>query len=43
LAEPVNGVLWFAGEAVNQTYWATVGGVWQDGERAADAVVARLK
>jgi hypothetical protein len=34
LAEPVNGVLWFAGEAVNQTYWATVGGAWQDGERA---------
>jgi monoamine oxidase len=43
LAEPVNGVLWFAGEAVNQTFWATVGGAWQDGERAADAVIARLK
>jgi hypothetical protein len=43
LAEPVNGVLWFAGEAVNQTYWATVGGAWQDGERAADAVIAHLK
>jgi monoamine oxidase len=39
LAEPVNGVLWFAGEAVNQTCWATVGGAWQDGERAADAVM----
>jgi hypothetical protein len=31
LVEPINNVLWFAGEAVNQTYWATVGGAWQDG------------
>ena len=37
LAEPVNNIVWFAGEAVNQTYWATVGGAWQDGERAADS------
>jgi monoamine oxidase len=43
LTEPVNGVLWFAGEAVNQTFWATVGGAWQDGERAADAAIAHLK
>jgi monoamine oxidase len=42
LAEPLNDAVWFAGEAVHQTLWGTVGGAWQDGERAADAVIARL-
>ena len=42
LSEPVNNLVWFAGEAVNQTMWGTVGGAWQDGERAADAVIERL-
>jgi len=28
--------------ALSQSYWGTVGGAWQDGERAADAVLARL-
>jgi monoamine oxidase len=42
LSEPLNDVVWFAGEAVHQTYWGTVGGAWQNGERAADAVIARL-
>jgi monoamine oxidase len=42
LSAPVNNVLWFAGEAVSQTYWATVGGAWQEGERAADAVIVHL-
>ena len=42
LAEPLNDALWFAGEAVNQNFWGTVGGAWQDGERAANAVIAQL-
>ncbi len=42
LAEPLNDVVWFAGEAVNQNLWGTVGGAWQDGERAANAVIAQL-
>jgi monoamine oxidase len=42
LAEPVNDVVWFAGEAIHQNFWGTVGGAWQDGERAANAVIAQL-
>ena len=42
LAEPLNDVVWFAGEAVHQNLWGTVGGAWQDGERAANAVIAQL-
>jgi monoamine oxidase len=42
LAEPLNEAVWFAGEAVSQNFWGTVGGAWQDGERAANAVIAQL-
>lgn len=42
LVEPLNEVVWFAGEAVSQNFWGTVGGAWQDGERAANAVIAQL-
>lgn len=42
LAEPVRDTVWFAGEAVHQTLWGTVGGAWESGERAADAVLRRL-
>ena len=42
LSEPLSERVWFAGEALSQSYWGTVGGAWQDGERAADAVLARL-
>lgn len=42
LAEPLNDAVWFAGEAVHQNLWGTVGGAWQDGERAANAVIAEL-
>jgi monoamine oxidase len=42
LSASLNDVVWFAGEAVHQTFWGTVGGAWQNGERAADAVIARL-
>lgn len=42
LAEPVREALWFAGDAVHDTLWGTVGGAWESGERAADAVLHRL-
>lgn len=41
LMEPV-GNLYFAGEAVHETGWGTVGGAWESGERAADAVLRKL-
>jgi monoamine oxidase len=36
------GSLFFAGEAAHETMWGTVGGAWESGERAADAVLRRL-
>jgi monoamine oxidase len=42
LAEPVREAAWFAGEAVHETLWGTVGGAWESGERAADAALRRL-
>jgi len=42
LAEPLHDAVWFAGEAVHETLWGTVGGAWESGERAADAVLRRL-
>jgi monoamine oxidase len=42
LTEPVQNAVWFAGEAVHETKWGTVGGAWESGERAADAVLHRL-
>jgi monoamine oxidase len=38
LMEPLNR-MYFAGEAVHETLWGTVGGAWESGERAADAVM----
>jgi monoamine oxidase len=38
LLEPVDR-LFFAGEAVHETLWGTVGGAWASGERAADAAL----
>jgi Flavin containing amine oxidoreductase len=38
----VNDTIWFAGEAAHETLWGTVGGAWESGERAADAVLRRL-
>ena len=40
LMEPVQNAVWFAGEAVHETMWGTVGGAWESGERAADAMLA---
>ena len=42
LMEPMNDAIWFAGEAAHETLWGTVGGAWESGERAADAVLRRL-
>ncbi len=42
LMEPLNNRIWFAGEAVHETLWGTVGGAWDSGERAADAVTKAL-
>jgi monoamine oxidase len=42
LMEPVGNAVWFAGEAAHETMWGTVGGAWESGERAADAVLRKL-
>ena len=42
MIESVNDRIWFAGEAAHETLWGTVGGAWESGERAADAVVRSL-
>jgi monoamine oxidase len=42
LMEPIRNRLWFAGEAVHETLWGTVGGAWESGERAADAALKGL-
>jgi hypothetical protein len=42
MMEPVADAIWFAGEAAHETLWGTVGGAWESGERAADAVLRRM-
>jgi monoamine oxidase len=42
LMEPMRGNVYFAGEAVHDTAWGTVGGAWDSGSRAAEAVLRRL-
>jgi monoamine oxidase len=42
LMEPFRDRVWFAGEAVHETLWGTVGGAWESGERAADAAHKQL-
>jgi monoamine oxidase len=39
LMEPLGGRIFFAGEAVHETLWGTVGGAWESGERAAEAAI----
>ncbi|CAN5155718.1 NAD(P)/FAD-dependent oxidoreductase [soil metagenome] len=41
LMEPLGG-LFFAGDAVHETQWGTVGGAWESGERAADAALRKI-
>jgi monoamine oxidase len=42
LMQPLHERIWFAGEAVHESLWGTVGGAWASGERAADAVLKQL-
>jgi monoamine oxidase len=42
MMEPLNNRLFFAGEAAHETMWGTIGGAWESGERAADAVIRML-
>jgi len=42
LAAPVNGGLFFAGEATHPTFYSTAHGAWESGQRAADEAVAAL-
>jgi hypothetical protein len=37
--EPLRDRVFFAGEAVHETLWGTVGGAWESGERAANAAL----
>jgi monoamine oxidase len=39
MMEPVRDRIFFAGEAVHETLWGTLGGAWESGERAADAAL----
>ena len=42
LMQPMHERIWFAGEAVHETRWGTVGGGWESGDRAAAAVLKQL-
>jgi monoamine oxidase len=42
LLDRVADDVWYAGEAAHESLWGTVGGAWESGERAADAVLRRL-
>ncbi|MFL5051810.1 MAG: flavin monoamine oxidase family protein [Xanthobacteraceae bacterium] len=42
LMEPLANRVYFAGEAVHETQWGTLGGAWDSGERAAEAVLKRF-
>ena len=42
LLEPLRDRVWFAGEAVHDTLWGTVGGAWESGTRAAEAALRKL-
>jgi monoamine oxidase len=43
LKEPLAERLWFAGEALSHAQWGTVGGAYEEGERAAGEILARLR
>ncbi len=42
LMEPIRNRVFFAGEAVHETLYGTVGGAWDSGTRAAEAVIRRI-
>jgi monoamine oxidase len=39
MMETLGGRIFFAGEAMHERLWGTVGGAWESGERAADAAL----
>ena len=43
LRRPAAERLWFAGEAASSRMWGTVGGAWEEGERAADEAASLLR
>jgi monoamine oxidase len=42
LMEPLRNRVFFAGDAVHEALWGTVGGAWESGTRAAEAVNRRV-
>ena len=42
MMEPLSNRIFLAGEAAHETLWGTVGGAWESGERAAEAVLKLL-
>jgi monoamine oxidase len=42
LMDPLRDRIWFAGEAIHETLWGTVGGAWESGTRAAEAVLKKF-
>ncbi|MBV8792519.1 MAG: FAD-dependent oxidoreductase, partial [Pseudolabrys sp.] len=42
LFEPLRDRVFFAGEAVHDTLWGTVGGAWESGTRAAEAALKKM-
>ena len=40
---PVAGKLWFTGEFASQEQSGTVGGAWEEGERAAEEAILSLR
>jgi monoamine oxidase len=42
LKAPVGERIWFGGEALSRAQWGTAGGAWEEGERAAGEIVAKL-
>jgi monoamine oxidase len=42
LMEPIRGCVFFAGEALHETAWGSVGGAWDSGVRAADTIMRRI-
>jgi monoamine oxidase len=42
LMAPLRERVWFAGEAVHETLYGTVGGAWESGTRAAEAVLRKI-
>jgi len=42
LTAPVREQMWFAGDAIHDTLWGTIGGAWESGTRAAEAALRKI-